>query len=79
MSLPPLEHMQAKGREATQIGVILRKISLKRTMKILRRKVKMAASPLTLRRFIRITTIKTRGQMTKKTQTFLMLVWNLPK
>jgi hypothetical protein len=45
MSLPLLEHIQAKAREAAQIGVILRIISLKRTMKILRRKVKMAASP----------------------------------
>jgi hypothetical protein len=74
MSLPLLEHKQAKAREAAQIGVILRRISLKRIEKILKRKVKMATSPLTLRRSIRITTTKMRDQMTKRTLTFHMLV-----
>jgi hypothetical protein len=68
MSLPLLEHMQAKAREAAQIGVILRIISLKRTEKILKRKVKMATSPLTLRRSTRITTTKIDGDQSVQTR-----------
>jgi hypothetical protein len=71
LTLPPLERMQAKAQEATQIGEILKMVSLRKI-------VRKLTLPLTSLRSISITVAKMRSQIIKRTLTFRRQLECLP-
>jgi hypothetical protein len=66
LTLPPLERVQAKAQEATQIGEILKMVSLRKIVR------KLTLPPTSLRS-ISTTVVMIRDLITKRTLTFRLL------